>query len=229
MQDTNPLKTEEWNASYGHRDNFVFYPHEEIIRFFARYISKRVGIDRYEVKHGLAYTPKVLDVGCGIGRHLVFAAKMGVDAYGIDLSAQAIDTAQHWLAQEDLTLSEMQLQQGSITAMPWQEATFDFAFSHGVLDSMYGDIARAGIIDLARVMKPNGLFYCDLISGDAGDVLVETAHEYGTVQSYYDQNRINQLIDGYFSLKELTLIHREDVSSGRVGSRWHLVLERLSA
>lgn len=227
MIDVTILKTNEWNESYRNRDNFVFYPHEEIIRFFARYISKRIGIHHYQARHQLAEMPKVLDLGCGIGRHLVFAAKTGVDIYGIDLSAQAIETAQAWLSQEGLTLSEARLQQGSITTMPWRDAYFDFAFSHGVLDSMYFDIARAGIVELARVMKPNALFYCDLIAGDDGDVLVETQHEQGTVQSYYTQERIEQLIADYFSLKEVVLIHRENVMSGQIGSRWHLVLERL--
>lgn len=227
MAETPNLKADEWNESYRNRDNFVFYPHEEIIRFFARYISKRIGINQYQTRYGLADTAKVLDVGCGIGRHLVFAAKTGVNIYGIDLSSQAIATAKDWLTQEGISLGAQKLVQGSITAMPWQNHYFDFAFSHGVLDSMYFDIARAGMVELARVLKPKGLFYCDLIVGDAGDVLVETQHELGTVQSYYTQQRIQQLIDGYFSIKEAVLIHREDVLLGQIGSRWHLVFERL--
>jgi ubiquinone/menaquinone biosynthesis C-methylase UbiE len=227
MAETPNLKADEWNESYRNRDNFVFYPHEEIIRFFARYISKRIGINQYQVRHSLTDTAKVLDVGCGIGRHLVFAAKTGVDIYGIDLSSQAIATAKDWLIQEGISLGKQQLVQGSITVMPWQDNYFDFAFSHGVFDSMYVEIAREGIVELARVMKPNALFYCDLIFGDAGDVLVETQHELGTVQSYYTQARIDQLIAGCFSIKEMVLIQREDILSGQIGSRWHLILERL--
>ena len=226
---TYSLKATEWNLSYQQGDNFVFYPHEEIIRFFARYIVKRTGIAAYTPQHGLSYQPKVLDVGCGIGRHLLFAAKMGVDIYGIDLSEQAITTAKNWLEREGIVLSQAQLQQGSITQMPWQAQFFDFSFSHGVLDSMYFEIARAGMLDLARVMRPNGLFYCDLIAGELGDVVVETQHELGTVQSYYNKKRIDALIEGIFSIKEAVLIHRESVSTGEVSSRWHLILARLPA
>jgi hypothetical protein len=93
---------------------------------------------------------------------------------------------------------------------------------------MYFDIARAGIVELARVMKPRGLFYCDLIFGDAADVLIETQHEYGTVQSYYTRARIDQLMAGCFLLKEVVLIQRENQTSTHTDKRWHLVLERLS-
>ncbi len=56
---TYSLKATEWNLSYQQGDNFVFYPHEEIIRFFARYIVKRTGIAAYTPQHGLSYQPKV--------------------------------------------------------------------------------------------------------------------------------------------------------------------------
>ncbi len=31
-------KKEFWEESYLKKDNFVFYPHEEVIRFFSKYI-----------------------------------------------------------------------------------------------------------------------------------------------------------------------------------------------
>lgn len=45
----------EWNSSYENRDNFVFYPHEEIIRFVSKYIRKRVGLDEFHDATMLVY------------------------------------------------------------------------------------------------------------------------------------------------------------------------------
>ena len=37
----------EWDKSYQKRDNFVFYPHEEVIRFVSKFIRKRVGLNEF--------------------------------------------------------------------------------------------------------------------------------------------------------------------------------------
>jgi len=34
----------KWEESYLNRDNFVFYPHEEVIRFVSKSIRKRIGL-----------------------------------------------------------------------------------------------------------------------------------------------------------------------------------------
>ena len=80
----------------------------------------------------------------------------------------------------------------------------------------------------------HGLFYFDLISGDetgrcadyAGEVLVGKDHEKGTVQSYFNEKKIEELAGGYFSVLECTIIKRVDIITGRYASRWHVVAER---
>ena len=39
----------------------------------------------------------LLDFGCGIGRHLQMAIEMGMDAYGVDISEEAITYAKLFL------------------------------------------------------------------------------------------------------------------------------------
>jgi hypothetical protein len=38
-------KIEEWDESYKRGDNYVWYPHEEIIRFISNYVKKGILID----------------------------------------------------------------------------------------------------------------------------------------------------------------------------------------
>lgn len=40
------------------------------------------------------YHGRVLDIGCGTGEHALLAARLGLDATGIDQSEQAIDRAE---------------------------------------------------------------------------------------------------------------------------------------
>jgi len=91
---------------------------------------------------------------------------MGLNAYGIDLSDVAIWTAREWGEQQQLPEPEKRILQGDIRELPWNDGFFQYAVSHGVLDSVSFKIAREACIELARVMSVGGLFYCDLISGD---------------------------------------------------------------
>jgi SAM-dependent methyltransferase len=181
----------EWDKSYENRDNFVFYPHEEVIRFVSKFIRKRVGLHEFMSVDPYAEERRVLDLGCGIGRHVMYCHAMGLNAYGIDLSDVATGVAREWGKQEQLPEPEKRIQQGDIRALPWNDGFFEYAVSHGVLDSMPFEIARADCVELARVIPVGGLFYCDLISGDdssharefSGEQVVKTMHEQGTVSN----------------------------------------------
>lgn len=223
-----------WDISYNNKDNFVFYPHEEVIRFVSKYIRKRVDLSKF--KEGCNVdNPKILDVGCGIGRHIIYADDMGIEAYGIDLSNTAIAKACEWADKNGMDNSKKRIVQGDICCLPWENDFFDFAVSHGVLDSMPFTMAKKGVREVARVLKKNGLFYCDIVSGDdsshfreyAGEEVVETLHECGTIQCYFNFTKVNELIGEVFSIHEAFLIRKENVLSGSFISRYHLVLKKL--
>jgi SAM-dependent methyltransferase len=224
-----------WEDSYSKRDNFLFYPHEEVIRFVSKHIRKRIGLDEFaDVAPGAA-SRSVLDLGCGIGRHVVFCHEMGLEAYGVDLSESAIHVARNWSTARGVEDAAKKILQGDVRALPWKDGFFRYAVSHGVLDSMPYAIARAAVLELRRVMAPGGLFYCDLVSGDdsrharefAGEEVVTTAHEKGTVQSYFNQGLIRELFAGAFEILECTLIRREEVLRGGFTSRYHLISKRV--
>ncbi len=224
----------EWDNSYLNRDNFLFYPHEEVIRFVSKYIVKQVGLDEYQFIHPYNEKPKLLDVGCGIGRHIFYSHRMGLDSYGVDLSNEAITVARQWGRNLNVSDVENKIIQGDIRNMPWENGSFDYAVSHGVFDSTYFNIARAAFTETARILKNGGLFYCDLISGDDsnharefwGEEVVETQHEIGTIQMYYNYGKVLELVKDDFDILEANLIRRENIVSGSFHSRYHLVLRK---
>ena len=224
----------EWNASYQNRDNIVFYPHEEVIRFVSKYIRKRVGLDEYRDVLTVHRTLRMLDLGCGIGRHALYCQSMGTDSYGIDLSETAIEVAIEWATRCGMDDPRRKLRQGDIRQLPWEDGFFDYAISHGVLDSMPLAVARVGVTEMARTLTAGGLFYCDLISADpshhspgyVGEDVVATAHERGTVQSYFDLGKIHGMIDGLFEIVECILVQRQGITNVTHASRYHLVLRK---
>ena len=48
------------------------------------------------------HVKKILDVGCGSGRHLVFLSRRGFETYGFDVSQSALSLAHEWLEEEGL-------------------------------------------------------------------------------------------------------------------------------
>lgn len=225
----------EWDKSYESRDNFVFYPHEEVIRFVSKFIRKRIALNEFrDIVQGSS-DGRILDLGCGIGRHVIYCHEMGLEAYGIDLSDAAIGVAREWGKEKRLPDPEKRILQGDIRHLPWENGFFRYAVSHGVLDSMPFEIARAACVELARAMPVGGLFYCDLISGDdsrharefSGEEIVTTAHEQGTVQLYFNLEKIRSMINEVFAIDECILIRRDNVLGGGYASRYHLVLRRI--
>lgn len=225
----------DWDKSYENRDNFVFYPHEEVIRFVSKYVRKRIALGEFRDVAPNSAQGSVLDLGCGIGRHVMYCHEMGLDTYGIDLSDEAVRVARKWAGQQGFPEPERRIQQGDIRHLPWDDEFFLYAVSHGVLDSMPFEIARAACVELARVMPVDGLFYCDLISGDdsrharefSGEEIVRTTHEQGTVQLYFNLTKILSMIEGAFEIDECNLVRRENVLRGGYTSRYHLVLRRI--
>jgi ubiquinone/menaquinone biosynthesis C-methylase UbiE len=227
-------RKKEWDKSYDNKDNYLFSPHEEVIRFISKFIRKKVGLNNFHDIDLLVNGSKILDLGCGIGRHVIYCYEMGLEAYGIDLSETAISVARNWGSDHGIPLVEKVLLQGDIRSLPWGDNFFRYATSHAVLDSMPFDFARDAVIELARVMQPGGLFYCDLISGDdskhsrefTGEEIIETVHENSTIQLYFNKHKIDLLFEDLFEIQDIYLVRRENILKGDFTSRYHAVLSR---
>lgn len=208
------LKSAEWEASYGRRENFIFEPKEEVIRFLSRFVRKRVSstefIDLLEIPSDRSI--KAIDFGCGIGAASIFmASKLGIHATGVDISSRAIDTARTCSKSIGLDPQNCTFSVLVDRKLDYDDCHFDVGISEGVLDSMTFVDARSAMSELARVTSK--YIYISLISshevGDTtfdGEVIVKHNHEFGTVQSYFTEEKIGRLINGLgFRVKTLQL------------------------
>ena len=104
---------------------------------------------------------RVLDLGCGIGRHVILMAGNGFETYGIDLSQAGIEQCRQQLAtgklNADLTL-------GEIRALPYDDGFFDFVMAWNVIYHSRRKDMRDVIKEIHRVLRVGGLFYLTLIS-----------------------------------------------------------------
>jgi ubiquinone/menaquinone biosynthesis C-methylase UbiE len=223
-----------WDESYDRNENFVFYPGEEVIRFVSRHLRRRVALDNViDVLPGAA-NQRVIDIGCGIGRTLVFGVSMGLDMHGIDLSDSAINVARQWLAKLQYKVPDDKVVAADIRKLPWPDRYFAHAMSDSVLDSMTFEIAQQGVAEIARVTYPGGLFYCSLISGMeagrkadfGGEEIVASKFEYDTIQSYFNKAKIHRLLEPHFELLSCALHSVIDPDRDILHGRWHVVARR---
>lgn len=102
----------------------------------------------------LAPGSRVLDLGCGAGRHLIYLGKGGFQVYGVDSSSSALQLAREWLESENLTAA---LTRGDMRQLPYPENFFGAVISIQVIHhNRLADI-RKTVHEVERVLVPQGL------------------------------------------------------------------------
>lgn len=200
---------EKWNSFYSKKFGGTWYPMNGIVGFTARYLKRRMGIYLYDVKKD---AKKILDVGCGNGNHVVFFAEQGFEVYGIDISKEAIEIGNAWLAKKGL---KADLRVGDIEKIPFEDEYFDVVISHGVLDHIPFSKAKKAMEEIKRVCVPKGYIYITLRStedsefGRGGEVahntfVLQEGYEKGIIQHYFDLEEIKELL-GEFNVFDIEL------------------------
>jgi len=106
---------------------------------------------------------RVLDLCCGFARHSLLLREAGVEAYGLDLSAELLAAAR------DLPDWERHLRgrlvRADMTRLPFARSSFDAVVS---LFSSFGYLGVDGdgrvLVEIARVLRPGGLAILDLMN-----------------------------------------------------------------
>lgn len=118
----------------------------------------------------LAWTPAgklALDVGCGGGLLAEEFARSGCQVTGVDPSANSLATARAHAAASGLAIN---YRQGVGEALPFEDASFDLAYCCDVLEHVSSVDAVVG--EIARVLKPGGVFLYDTINRTLASRLV---------------------------------------------------------
>jgi tellurite methyltransferase len=173
---------------------------------------------------------RVLDVGCGIGRHSLYLASKGFQVFSIDASAKAIDFTQNAAQGAGLSIN---VRQSPMTTLPFEDHYFDYVLAWNVI--YHGDptTVRTVLSEIARVVRPHGIFQ--------GTMLTKRNAYYGKGRKVAPDTYVNdeedekkhahfycnalELAELLHDFEILSLCQKKQLKPGSY--HWHVVAERL--
>lgn len=195
----------EWDESFKRGENHILYPQTEVIRFLNRYISKRKTAE--EINFLLSDKNRkirLLDFACGIGIHALICRDFDIEAYGVDISCEAIKFAKQnaILSGQNGLSDRFSLIENDEQKLDFSDNFFDCVVAESCLDSMPFEYAKRYMEELKRITSKK--IYFSVISSKcfnniSGEILVQSNHEKDTVQNYFDLNSILKLANSPLS------------------------------
>ena len=100
---------------------------------------------------------KILDLGCGSGRHTVMLTKAGFDVYAIDISKEGLKLTRKWLKEKNLKAKTKKA--SCYEKFPFKDNLFDTVISIQVIHHNLHNKIKFCISEIERVLKPDGVIF----------------------------------------------------------------------
>ena len=101
-------------------------------------------------------TGRMLDAGCGTGEHTLMCAAIGLDAIGVDLAANALETARRKAHDRGLSARFLQLDARDLDEL---DETFDTVLDCGLFHVFDPDARPAYLAGLAAATGPGARYF----------------------------------------------------------------------
>jgi ubiquinone/menaquinone biosynthesis C-methylase UbiE len=174
---------------------------------------------------------KILDLGCGAGRHLIYVKEHGFNGYGVDISKTGLNITKNRLRQRKL---DCNLVRGYMNFLPFDNRSFDAVICINTLYHQKLEGIRRTIFEIYRILKRGGVLLTNFLTRrtysygkgkkiEENTFLPNEGIERGVLHHFTDKKEIEQLFKN-FTNYTLRLIEKE--VEGKLSSRYILIARK---
>lgn len=196
-KDVQPRFMPDWDEIFREQGRVFSEPHPDMKRLVEAF--KEAGVRR------------VMDLGCGTGRHTVYLTRLGFEVHALDSSSSALAQTENWLREEGLTakLTIQRMEDG----LPYPTDFFDAVISIQVIHHNRTAQVLETIAEIGRVLRPGGVVFVTvavLTMGPVSEDLDWCLHEVeprtfipdrgpeaGIPHHYFTEKELRSAFDGY--------------------------------
>lgn len=195
----------DWEALYARDEQLNRWPFDSVVSFV---LGHRPDKPRDQTT--------LLEVGCGAGNNLWFAASEGLRVAGVEASPTAVEHARRRLADAGL---EGDVRVGGLTPLPFADASFDLALDRAALTCVPEAACAEALAELRRVVAPGGKL---LFTPYSAAQTVREGYIWPGI-AFYDEAAIHRVTMGW---ERRSVQHVVTEDGGDRYAEWRVVLER---
>jgi SAM-dependent methyltransferase len=135
----------DWNSIYEAKGIFQKNPSPGVLAAINHFGEKKLS--------------RILDLGCGTGRHAMVLLERGFEVYGCDSSEEALGVVANLMENSDFRKCDM-------TSLPYNSDFFDgIICNHVIQHGLLAD-AREASGEMLRILRPGGLLFLTVVSSE---------------------------------------------------------------
>ena len=181
---------ENWEEIFSAKGTFFNDVHSDL-KLFVESLNKKI---------------KILDLGCGSGRHTVFFASEGFDVTGIDSAKKGIEITQEIIDEKNLRVKL--ICKDFYEKLPFGDNTFDVVVSTQAMHHNRLYYIKKLTDEIKRVLKQSGkifitvpkikdIFHKEPLEIEKNTFIPTKGNEQGVVHHYFDISEIKEMFSDF--------------------------------
>ena len=148
---------------------------------------------------------RVLDLGCGAGRHVIYLAERGLETYGADISETGLKLTKKRLRSRRL---EAEIIKCDMKSIPYIRSSFDAVICVQTIYHQKVKDIQETISEIHRILKKRGLLLANFhskrsskygkgIEVEENTFMQENGPEKGILHHFVDENELRELLGNF--------------------------------
>jgi SAM-dependent methyltransferase len=173
---------------------------------------------------------RVLDLGCGTGRHTAYLARNGFGVLGCDSSEAALRIAKR-------VLPDVGFQVCDVGSLPYRNQNIDAILCHAVIQHGALAAAKKAIAEMHRVLRRGGALFLTVPSTEHPEYITGREIEPGTKMNidaidgdmphhYFTEREMRELFGRFDIVKLEHYKAPSEKSPGRIAATWAIYATR---